>query len=229
MQEKAKPILRKPGRPLSRDAPNSRQALVDAAQELFANHGFNQISTKRIAAAAGLNPAMIQYHFGGKGGLLEAAFRETIGPVIDELTTLSSSATADDAFPLRRFFAIYMSTLAANPWLPRMVVRHVLPEGGRLQHLVVSELAGRAAPAIAGLIMRGQQQKRLREDLNPVLTTLSIISLAIFPFLSVGVTGRVLDFKLDAEFVDALIEHTATLFYQGAGFDRLATEVNHDA
>ncbi|HLF10487.1 MAG TPA: TetR/AcrR family transcriptional regulator [Gammaproteobacteria bacterium] len=200
---------------MSADAPNSRQALIDAARDLFAKHAFAQVSTKDIAAAAGVNPAMIHYHFQDKSGLLKAAFREAVAPVLEEVTRLLM-AEAGQAFPLRRFLQIYMGTLAANPWLPQMIVRHVLPEGGPLQKLVVAELASRMGPAVAALVARGQAQKALRPDLDPVLTTLSIVSLAIFPFLSLPVTRRVFDLKVDAEFVEQLIGHTAALFFHGA-------------
>ena len=213
---RTRPIARKPGRPTSAQAPNSRQALIDAARQSFAQHAFTQVSTKQIAALAGVNPAMIHYHFQDKAGLLEAAFREAVAPVIEEITRLLS-ADAGHPLPLRRFLEIYMRTLAANPWLPQMIVRHVLPEGGHLQKLVVAELGSRLGPALAALIARGQIQKTLRADLDPILTTLSVVSLAIFPFLSLPITGRVFDFKLDAPFVERLIAHSAALFYRGAG------------
>jgi AcrR family transcriptional regulator len=192
--------------------------LIEAARELFAAHGFSQVSTKRIAEAAGLNPAMIRYHFKDKAGLLEASFREAITPVIDTLGALASSGS-DDGTAFRRLFAAYMQTLAANPWLPQMVVRHVLPEGGRLQGVVLREVATKGGPAIAALIHRGQQRRELRCDLDPVLTTLSVVSLALFPFLSLPVTGRVFKLEIDAAFVAALVDHTTTLFHRGAGVD----------
>jgi hypothetical protein len=92
----------------------------------------------------------------------------------------------------------------------------VLPEGGRLQTIIVTELAARVGPGLAALIVRGQEQQRLRADLNPILTTLSLVSLAIFPFLSLPVTRRVFDLTVDAAFVEQMIEHSAKLFFHGA-------------
>jgi TetR/AcrR family transcriptional regulator len=158
---------------------------------------------------------MIHYHFQDKAGLLEAAFREAVGPVIEEVTRLLR-AQRNDEDPLRRFLEIYIRMLAAHPWLPQMIVRHVLPEGGRLQSIIVTELAARVGPGLAALIARAQEQHQLRADLNPILTTLSLVSLAIFPFLSLPVTRRVFDFKVDAAFVERMIEHTATLFFHGS-------------
>jgi len=50
----------------------SRQALILAAGELFARDGVSGTSVRKIAAKAGVNVALINYHFGNKDGLVNA-------------------------------------------------------------------------------------------------------------------------------------------------------------
>lgn len=209
-------IARKPGRPAADTAPNSRAALIEAARELFAANAFERVSTKQIAARAGVNPAMIHYHFGDKAALLEAAFREALAPVIGEMARVLATHGRDGTPPMRRFFEVYVRTLAAHPWLPQMMARHVLPEDGHLQHVVITELASRLGPLLAAEISRAKAEHALRPDLDPVLTTLSAVALAVFPFLSLPVTARVFGLQIDDAFVERLIEHNTTLFYRGA-------------
>lgn len=216
MQTGQTQVNRGPGRPSSGKGFDSRQALIDAARELFAGNGYDEVSIKRIADAAGVNPAMIQYHFNGKSGLLETAFDEAIAPVVAELGTLSSRGGRID---LGLVFDIYMRTMAANPWLPKMILQHVLPEGGRLQDRTAHRIAGGVAPAIRGLIKRGQTNGELRRDLDPRLTTISLVSLALFPFLAQPVIKRVLGVELDGPLAAALVEHTSLMFHRGAGID----------
>lgn len=52
--------------------------LLDAAEELFAARGFDSVSTREIADAAGVNLAGIRYHFGGKRGLYLAVLRRAM-------------------------------------------------------------------------------------------------------------------------------------------------------
>jgi len=47
-----------------------RQRIIEAALKLFARHGFDGTSTRRIAEAAGVNEALIFYYFSTKEGLL---------------------------------------------------------------------------------------------------------------------------------------------------------------
>ncbi len=55
-------------------AEDTRQALIAAAGELFAQQGYDATSTRSIADAAGVNLGAIHYHFGGKQALYLACF-----------------------------------------------------------------------------------------------------------------------------------------------------------
>jgi AcrR family transcriptional regulator len=70
----------------------TRDALVRAAIDTFGREGFAAASTRAIAEAAGVNQALISYHFGGKPGLYAAALghiaavvRRRMTPIITEL------------------------------------------------------------------------------------------------------------------------------------------------
>jgi TetR/AcrR family transcriptional regulator, regulator of cefoperazone and chloramphenicol sensitivity len=52
----------------------TRESLIDAAVEVFGRDGFRAASTRSIADLAGVNQALIGYHFGGKPGLYLAVF-----------------------------------------------------------------------------------------------------------------------------------------------------------
>src|SRR6201747_481254 len=61
--------------------PNLREAILCAAEELFATNGFNAISIRDIAHAAGANPGSVTYHFKTKDGLLLEIYRRHCGPM----------------------------------------------------------------------------------------------------------------------------------------------------
>ena len=71
--------------PLSHEAaprkPNLREAILAAAEELFSNYGFNAVSVRDIAQAAGANPGSVTYHFKTKDGLLLEIYRRHCGPM----------------------------------------------------------------------------------------------------------------------------------------------------
>jgi AcrR family transcriptional regulator len=70
----------------------TREALIRAAIEIFARDGFHAAGTRTLAESAGVNQALIGYHFGGKQGLYFAVFehiaarlRERIGPLAGQI------------------------------------------------------------------------------------------------------------------------------------------------
>ena len=52
----------------------SRDALIRAGLRVFSRIGFDAARTRDIAVEAGVNQALIAYHFGGKRGLYLAIF-----------------------------------------------------------------------------------------------------------------------------------------------------------
>lgn len=55
------------GRP--RGNPPTRESIVPVARELFLEHGYRSTTLRAVAQAAGVDPALISYHFGSKKGL----------------------------------------------------------------------------------------------------------------------------------------------------------------
>jgi AcrR family transcriptional regulator len=56
-------------------AGDTREKLTAAAERLFAEHGYAQVSVRAIAAAAGVNWSLVGYYFRGKEGLLSEVYR----------------------------------------------------------------------------------------------------------------------------------------------------------
>lgn len=70
------PRARRPGRPSRKGSDtgdSSREKLLDAAINLFADWGYEPVSTAAVARVAGLSQSMVHYHFGSKEQLWRAA------------------------------------------------------------------------------------------------------------------------------------------------------------
>ena len=60
--------------------------ILDAAEEMFMQHGFEGASMRMLTARAGVNLAAVNYHFGSKDALIEAVFRRRLDPMNAERT-----------------------------------------------------------------------------------------------------------------------------------------------
>ena len=67
----ARPGRRAPAR--TRDATRTREAILDAARTLFAEHGYEGATVRMVAAEAGITQGLITRYFGSKEGLFLAA------------------------------------------------------------------------------------------------------------------------------------------------------------
>ncbi|MGH8187608.1 MAG: TetR/AcrR family transcriptional regulator [Steroidobacteraceae bacterium] len=202
------------GRPPTRADDDVRSALLDAASKLFLKHGFERVTARQIAAAAGTTPAMIHYYFTNKLGLFRAMLEHAIRPMSELLAGALSQAEAAPPDPAD-VIRMHMSTVARNPWIPAFIVNEVFAEKGRFRATFIRDIASRQMPLLIELLERGRHAGKFRPDLEPRFAALSLVSLCMFPFLSRAVSGPVLGLKLEGEELDRLIAHTAHLFIAG--------------
>jgi AcrR family transcriptional regulator len=73
-------MVRKPIKEKTRK-PNMREAILAAAEELFSTKGFNAVSVRDVAQAAGASPGSVTYHFETKDALLLEIYRRHCGPM----------------------------------------------------------------------------------------------------------------------------------------------------
>jgi AcrR family transcriptional regulator len=60
--------------------PRTRQAIIDAARAAFAEHGYDAVSLRSIARAAGVDPALVHHFFESKSALFAAAMSLPVDP-----------------------------------------------------------------------------------------------------------------------------------------------------
>ncbi|MCP4407965.1 MAG: TetR/AcrR family transcriptional regulator [Gammaproteobacteria bacterium] len=60
---------------------DTKDLILNAAEALFAEHGFGSTSLRKITTKAGVNLASVNYHFGSKEALINAVFERRIVPM----------------------------------------------------------------------------------------------------------------------------------------------------
>jgi AcrR family transcriptional regulator len=172
------------------------------------------VSTREIARAAEVNPAMIHYYFGDKEGLYRAMLETVFDHLVAEVRKVAASSHG--ASPIAEIVELYADTLARDPWIPRLMIREVLSDGAPFREEFIERFAGPASILVPSVMRQEQAANQVRSDLDPRLATLSLMGMILFPFLAFPVASRVFGLDLNDDFRRKFIAHTTQLFFEGA-------------
>ncbi len=200
------------GRPKTHEAEDVRAKLLTAASELFLRYGYRAVSSRQIAAGAGANVAMIRYYFGGKPGLYRQIVQGVLQPMRSRIDAMSEGGASVELGVLIGGVA---RAWAANPWIAGLVLREVLMPDAPLREMFLREVPERLAPLVERIVRAEMARGKVRSDLDPRLTVLSMVSLAVFPFLAFPLTSRVFGVRADEEFLQRLIRHSTEVLTRG--------------
>jgi AcrR family transcriptional regulator len=150
---------------------------MQAAAELFAERGFDGVPIDEVAERAGVNKALISYHFGGKRRLYVAILRSTFASMTDRLKALEAEApSAREA--LHAFAEAFLQVTRESPGFPTLFLREVLASGiepAVLPHLL--EIIG----VSRRLAARGVREGLFRR-VDPLLLHFGLVGSLVFFF-----------------------------------------------
>src|SRR5207245_2606390 len=135
-----------------RDAAATRDALLAAGTELFAERGYDGVPVWAVAQKAGVNKAMINYHFGGKRKLYRAIVSATFGEMVASVERLAESPRPAPEV-LRELIAVVGEIATRrHPHFCSMMLREVLAGGTHLDPELIDKPArilGAVQPVVA--------------------------------------------------------------------------------
>ena len=122
--------------PVASDPRTTRERILDAAEQVFAEKGLGAAPVRDIASRVGLNPASLYNHFAGKEELYEAVLERGLTPVLEMLSDLMGGERTRDQE--ERAIDRVVLHFAASPNLAKLIHYETLAGGERL-----AKIAGR--------------------------------------------------------------------------------------
>ena len=190
---------------------NSADAILDAAELLFSDRGFDSVTIKEIAAKAGVNVALIYYYHDSK----ETLYRHIIERFVSQL--VSSASARLDAAPsaeeaIRAVTRAQFEMLSAKPHLPRLIIRELIDYQAAHAVRTLRELGRSLFQRLRTIIANGQTRGVFRTDVDPDFAAFSTIAQLPYFFIARPALG-VLALGDSQRFDDA----TAATFAHHAG------------
>jgi AcrR family transcriptional regulator len=106
----------------------TRAALLKAATRLFAERGYDAVPIGAVAAEAGVNKALISYHYGGKRGLYRAILVSAFAELAADLKAAEAEGQGA-ARTLGALLACLSRVRERSPAFPVLFLREVLSHG----------------------------------------------------------------------------------------------------
>ena len=166
-----------PRRGRAHDAKGAREAILNAAEAVFAQHGFDGARIDAIAAEAGYNKSLLFQYFGDKLGLY-AEVNKRIDRDINELGVrvlaplLEDETIASDAHRFRTFLETTIGALfdylLEHPRLVRIILWEQA-EGWQTYARIISQFETEDVDQLRTLFSKARRAGLLRSDFDPLI------------------------------------------------------------
>jgi AcrR family transcriptional regulator len=168
------------GEPRQRDADRSRQGLLAAARDEFAEHGLGGARVDRIAERAGVDKRLIYHYFEGKDSLFLAVLEETYRSIrlAEQRLHLVDLPPAE---AVRRLTEFTWNYYLEHPEFLTLLNSENLHRGRHLeQSKRAREMNSPLIQTLADILERGRAQGVFRGGIDPVQLYISIAGLSYF-------------------------------------------------
>lgn len=160
------------------EAQRTREALVAAAMELFAEEGLTKPSLDAICARAGFTRGAFYVHFATRDELIAAVVEKATGELIDAM--IATGGGAPDLEGIVRTFAAAVRS-GGFPSVGRVRGHQIMEACLRSPTLRAKylELLVRARDRLSEVVRRGQSEATLRQDVEPSAIAQLLLALVL--------------------------------------------------
>lgn len=152
---------------------DTRDRIFAAAATEFAARGFDGAKVHRIGARAGVNKAMLYYHFPGKLGLYRAILADMFGAVAAAVMSVRQQGGKPEV-QLRGFIHAIADQGLARPHFPSMWLREIAEGGRHVDDAIVMQMR-KVIETLAAILADGHRAGVFRV-VNPFITQIGIVA-----------------------------------------------------
>lgn len=146
------------------EAPSTRQRILDAASELFTQHGYHGTSTRKLASRVGITEGAIFRHFASKRDILLTLLQPTVA---QHLADAGAHGAQESPYQVLKQF-VYKRAAQFSHVFPLLKIvlleSEVEPE---LKQAWLKQVLLHAREELAACFVYWQQNGKIRPDLSP--------------------------------------------------------------
>ena len=179
---------------------NEKQVeILQVAEQLFAEVGFDGTSIRDIAQKANINIAMISYYFGSKEKLLESLVLHRISAMSLQLENLLQE-NLSPIQKIERYVVYYVDRINSNRCMYQILHFELSNKKREINLDTFTQVKNNNLKLLSNIIQEGQEQGLFHQDVNVALIPPIIIGSLIHIHMNKSYYKDLLYLKNDKEF-----------------------------
>lgn len=110
---------------MEKEKTDKKDHILDVAERVFSERGFDGASTRTISGEAGVNMAMLNYYFGSKEGLFLAIFERRLTIFQSLLQDISSNNELSSWKKVERYIEAYVDRIVSNSCFQKILYQEM--------------------------------------------------------------------------------------------------------
>ena len=152
--------------------------IMEAAERLFADHGFAGTSVRDIAEAAGVNLAMISYYFGSKEKLMEAMFQHRGNYLKMQLQSLLLNSNMTPLQKVEKLIDEYIDRIFQKQCFHKVMIREQMMNNAGPIAEQIAQLKQTNQTLFKQIIQEGQKKGEFKKGIDVPFLMMTLVGTA---------------------------------------------------
>ena len=188
---------------MEKEKTDKKDHILDVAEKIFSELGYDGASTRTISGEAGVNMAMLNYYFGSKEGLYLAVFERKISAFRTLLQNIGSDDSISAWNKMERCIENYVDRIVNNSCFQKLINRELFNKRSEITDKM-TEILMTNVYEIKKIIQDGMDNGQFYSDTDPEMVVMTVFGTKNYVVNSPHITSRVLGIdKLDDAYLES--------------------------
>ena len=181
---------------MEKEKSDKKDHILDVAERVFAEHGYDGASTRMISGEAGVNMAMLNYYFGSKEGVFLAIFDRRIASFQSVLLSIGNDDGMNSWEKLDKYLDSYVDKVVTNNCFHIMLNREVSKSKKNELTDQITDIIMKNVKIFQNIIAEGIRKGDFNKDADQQLLVATIIGTKNYIVNTPHISSKVLGYDV---------------------------------
>jgi len=184
---------------MDKDKIDKKDHILDVAEKVFSDQGYDGASTRSISGEAGVNMAMLNYYFGSKEGLFLAVFNRKINSFKNLLQDLGNDENLSAWNKVEAYIDLYAQRVVTNNCFQKMLYQEMSMNSRNQLSENISDILLQNVVEFHKILTEGIEKGEFKNDIDFEMVTATIYGTKNFIINAPQLTSMMLGYDIQDE------------------------------